>query len=584
MKHKKKISRISWQFIMLILLTIVLPSLVFFVYIVNRYSNDLLDRAIITRQSVLEEINRCIKLQFEDYQELSMTIYYDDEIKSLINSGDYSDPSPKQLEYLEKSMLAIINSKYNVDKIMLCFGDRVYEYGRTFSGMEEFREKYEPSVLAKEGRCIWLPTEIMQGALYRKPKDFVLARAINNENTNVGIFYLFLSDNFFSRIMTNDVLTSDNSHYYIIGQGGQIVASDTNTVGTAAHLPFDTDMMTGETGYFTLTDNGREEVITYSKMKLTGWTSIIVSDSSAIFANARQIEKIAAIFMTVFVLALILAYYITNRTIIEPVYRLYDGIRHVSEGQFERVALPKANNEVKQLTEGFNDMVSNMQSLLQRVRDEEAEKNRQRLKVLYMQIGPHFLYNTLNSIKWMAVLNNQTNIKLMLDSLMKLMAGVAYNEEDNISLAKEIELLDKYIYIQKIRFTNFSVEYHIPDELMNCRIGRFMLQPFVENSILHGLRGVNYPGMISVSAWADNGLCVEIRDNGRGYDPSAVTEKTENEDKKDHIGIKNVQERIHINYGDDYGVRIESKPGEGTRVVLRVPLTEEGDHGESSDS
>lgn len=121
-----------------------------------------------------------------------------------------------------------------------------------------------------------------------------------------------------------------------------------------------------------------------------------------------------------------------------------------------------------------------------------------------MQIGPHFLYNTLNSIKWMAVLNNQPGIKQMVESLMKLLGAVAYNKEDEISLREELELLESYIFIQKVRFMNFRVEYDVPEQVLSMKIGRFMLQPFVENCIIHGLHGLDYEGVIRIRIPADD--------------------------------------------------------------------------------
>lgn len=575
MRKMAKTNKIGWQLILMTAFIIVLPSILFFAFIVNKYSQDLLSRAITERQNILKEINLCTELQFEEYQELSMIIYYDQTIKSFIDSCEYENPSEEELTSLTKAMNTIINSKSCVDTLMICFGDTVYRYGRNFFEMDEYRNKYEDLVLERDGRCIWLPTEQMRVAVSHK-KDFALGRAINTSYKTVGTLYMFCSSDLFSQIMTNDALTRDNSHYYVVGIGNQIVMSDdTAAIGTSKEFEFGLDDCVGDEGHFSIGSGKNQQIVTYARMKNTGWVSLIISDSNAISANARSVQKIAQIFTMAYFAALALGYMLIIRLIIRPIQKLSSGMNLVSEGKFMEVQISSENNEITRLTECFNDMVLHIRNLMNRVREEELEKNRQRIKVLYMQIGPHFLYNTLTSIKWLAVLNNQQNIKQMVDSLMKLMTGVMYNEKDDIPLKKELELLEGYIYIQKMRFTNFTVIYDIPQSIMNVKIGRFMLQPFVENSILHGLRDVPYEGVIKIHAWCDDVLNIEVKDNGRGFDAGILEGKHGSDQEKDHIGIKNVKERIQLHYGKDYGVCVTSSVQNGTTVLIRIPIIRE---------
>ncbi len=568
--RKKGYHRLGWQFLILVAITVVIPSVLFFFIIVNRYSDDLLQQSVGERTALLQEINRTIALQLTDYEELSMTIYYNAATKDYIDSGEYDDPP----QAVDQVLNSIRYSQPHVESVLLCFGDRVHAYGRQYYNFRAYREQYEEQVLAAGGRCVWLPTEQMIGAYSRMPKCFALARTLNSADGPVGTMYMFCSSNLFDKILTNPALTEGGSHYYILAPNGQIVGSDQiEFIGTDQDLGFSTDDCVGEEGYLEFVDDkGHMQIVSYANIKELGWTSVIVSDSHYVYAGVDELMELSGVFTILYFLALLLGYGLVLYLLIRPMSRLSKGMECVARGEFLKLPKPPLRNEVEQLTDSYNDMVVHIQRLIEQVRVEEEAKNRQRMKVLNMQIGPHFLHNTLNSVKWMAVLNNQVGIKNMVDALMKVVAGVTYNKEDNITVRQELELLDSYIYIQKVRFVNFGVQYDIPEEVMDLQIGRFMLQPFVENSILHGLRGLPYAGLIEIRATCSDSLYFEIHDNGKGFDPEQPPCEDVVRNRQDHIGIENVKERIRIHYGEQYGVRVESRVGGGTTVYLKLPI------------
>ena len=478
----KKHNTIGKQIIGIIFFTIICPSIIFYWVVVKKYSDDLLQSAIKDRQNLLTAINRSLSLQFDITKELSMMIYYDKSVKEYIDNGDYSSIPNNVKESLE----SITNSYISVDSILLCFKDNVYTYGKTFTNLNEIRSKYEEDIIKRKGKSIWLPTTIMKGAFARKPKDYILSRAVNSKDGMVA--------------------------------------------------------------------------------------SVIIDKKSEILFDVNNITKLAVIF-TVFYLAVILlgniGIYIF---IIRPITRLSEGMDKVGNQEFSKLKIPYGGNEIKYLTERFNQMSGKIRELIQRVREEEAEKNEQRLKVLYMQIGPHFLYNTLNSIKWLAVLNKQDTIRQMIESVMKIMNGVTYESaQDMITIEHELKLLDSYIYIQKVRFMGFDVFYDVPEEILNYKIDRFILQPFVENSILHGIRDMKAGGEIRIviRLHDEKSLQVDIYDNGKGIEKNEDINWSR--ERKDSIGIKNVRERIYLHYGNNYGVVVENNPDKGVHVKLSLP-------------
>ena len=566
----KKHNTIGKQIIGIIFFTIICPSIIFYWVVVKKYSDDLLQSAIKDRQNLLTAINRSLSLQFDITKELSMMIYYDKSIKKYIDNGDYSSIPNNVKESLE----SITNSYLSVDSILLCFKDNVYTYGKTFTNLNEIRLKYEGDIIKRKGKSIWLPTTIMQGAFARKPKDYILSRAVNSKDGMVAIMYMFFSSDSLQKIIANPLLNKGGSSFYLLSSEGQVIVSKSEKeIGKKVNIKLPKENFDGNEGHFFIKDDsGSERLISYAKMTDPHWISVIIDKKSEILFDVNNITKLAVIF-TVFYLAVILlgniGIYIF---IIRPITRLSEGMDKVGNQEFSKLKIPYGGNEIKYLTERFNQMSGKIRELIQRVREEEAEKNEQRLKVLYMQIGPHFLYNTLNSIKWLAVLNKQDTIRQMIESVMKIMNGVTYESaQDMITIEHELKLLDSYIYIQKVRFMGFNVFYDVPEEILNYKIDRFILQPFVENSILHGIRDMQAGGAIRIviRLHDEKSLQVDIYDNGKGIEKNE--EINCSRERKDSIGIKNVRERIYLHYGNNYGVVVENNPDKGVHVKLSLP-------------
>lgn len=566
----KKHNTIGKQIIGIIFFTIICPSIIFYWVVVKKYSDDLLQSAIKDRQNLLTAINRSLSLQFDITKELSMMIYYDKSVKEYIDNGDYSSIPNNVKESLE----SITNSYISVDSILLCFKDNVYTYGKTFTNLNEIRLKYEGDIIKRKGKSIWLPTTIMQGAFARKPKDYILSRAVNSKDGMVAIMYMFFSSDSLQKIIANPLLNKGGSSFYLLSSEGQVVVSKSEKeIGKKVNIKLPKENFDGNEGHFFIKDDsGSERLISYAKMTDPHWISVIIDKKSEILFDVNKITKLAVIFTVFYLVVISLGNIGIYIFIIRPITRLSEGMDKVGNQEFSELKIPYGGNEIKHLTERFNQMSGKIRELILRVREEEAEKNEQRLKVLYMQIGPHFLYNTLNSIKWLAVLNKQDTIRQMIESVMKIMNGVTYESaQDMITIEHELKLLDSYIYIQKVRFMGFDVYYDVPEGILNYKIDRFILQPFVENSILHGIRDMQAGGAIRIviRLHDEKSLQVDIYDNGKGIEKNE--EINWSRERKDSIGIKNVRERIYLHYGNNYGVVVENNPDKGVHVKLSLP-------------
>lgn len=583
-KHtRRKHNRIGRQIIGIILVTIILPSVLFYWVVVKRYSEDLLQSSIAERRNLLTAINKSLSLHLDRMQELSMTLYYDKSVKSFIDSGMYDTVPPK----VEETFASMTNSYQAVDGITLCFPNKVYAYGREFSNLDHIRKTYDEITQRREGKSVFLPTTIMEGAFTRKPKDYILARAINSRSGQVATLYLFFSSDYLRKIIDNPSLRRGKTRYYLVAKNGRVVVSNRQSeIGHKIALPLKADDLKEGEGSFFLKEEAGEQMISYAKLSGTDWISLIADPGEELRFGVRNLVKLALFFTLFYVFVMLIGNVAIYRFIIRPIRNLSNGMDDVGEGAFIEIPLPKTENELRKLTEHFNRMSGKIEELIRRVREEESSKNELRMKVLYMQIGPHFLYNTLSSLKWMAILNKQSGIRKMTDAIMKIMAGVTYDcEKDRLTIEKELALLESYITIQQVRFSTFQVAIDVPAELMQYKIDRFLLQPFVENSILHGFQGRKEAGEIRITMRQEREkfLQVDIYDNGRGFEQIKPEERekklqTENlegkgcRSEKDRVGIRNVEERIHLHYGNEYGVVVENGMVTGVHVRLLLPL------------
>ena len=295
-----------------------------------------------------------------------------------------------------------------------------------------------------------------------------------------------------------------------------------------------------------------------------------------------------------------------NQTIISPVVALVKAAQRIAANDFFSEDVQVQNeDELGELVHAFNKMkyatgeyimaLEEKRKTLDLLHEEELEKLETekrlemiKLELLKSQINPHFLYNTLNSIKWMATIQNAPGIAEMTTALSRLLKNIAKGTEKSVPLSAELSLLDDYFTIQKYRYGGtISLEYRIDDEAaLSCLIPRFTLQPVVENSIFHGIEPKGTPGTITIHIFRKNDaiLQIDITDDGVGMTEEQARQLlSENKNEKTEffreIGISNVHKRLQYEFGEDYGLRVESRLSEFTTVSVLLPFAPQEDIG-----
>lgn len=271
---------------------------------------------------------------------------------------------------------------------------------------------------------------------------------------------------------------------------------------------------------------------------------------------------------------------LVSNILAKPLGRLSHAMNQFKQGDFSQQVPVAANDEVGQVTECFNQMVLEIKELIDNNYVITLKEKESELNALQSQINPHFLYNTLDSLYWRAQNDGNEEIAEDILALSQLFRLVLGQGKATIAVRHEKELITRYLQIQKMRFSmRLEYEIDIDDEILDYYIPKLILQPFVENAIIHGLEKAGNPGCIYVNGRMQNGyLKFTVKDTGVGMTPEQVQAIWETDDLRRYeshrIGgyaIKNVKERLELKYRNNYTLEIESTVGIGTSVIIIIP-------------
>lgn len=329
--------------------------------------------------------------------------------------------------------------------------------------------------------------------------------------------------------------------------------------------------------YFIKTDKTGQRLYTVSTSQNTGWTVVGVAYFSELNNTASQTRIWYILIALLLFLIAFLVSGILAREITRPIKKLKQAMSKVENGNFDTALVPEAEqNEIGSLSRSFNIMTRKIQDLIFQNTEEQRQKRKSELRALQAQINPHFLYNTLDSIVWMAELGKSQEVVLMTSSLAKLLRQSISNDEELVSIRQEIDYTRSYLTIQKSRYKDkLNFEINVSEEILEQKIVKLTLQPIVENAIYHGVKFKERKGTVWISGSMEDGkIMLAVTDDGVGMSAEQLVhifEPKEEKKKSNGVGINNVQKRLHLYYGMEYGLTYESEEGMGTTVYICIP-------------
>jgi hypothetical protein len=328
--------------------------------------------------------------------------------------------------------------------------------------------------------------------------------------------------------------------------------------------------------------NGTRQTVVTKTVGYTGWKLVGVIKGTGISLNMLKTRLfiVFVILLIIFIVILINSY--ISFRVTNPIRELEKSVKALEEGNLDADIYMGGSYEVQHLGKSVQDMKFRIKGLMQDIVNEHEEKRKSEFDSLQAQINPHFLYNTLDIIVWQIENEKQSEAVHTVTALARFFRLSLGKGKNIVTVKDEIDHVKNYLMIQHMRFKNkFDYEFDIAEDVLELPSLKLMLQPLVENAIYHGMEFMDGDGMIMVKAWRkEDELYLSVADNGLGMTEDKVEmiltgKSTSGNGRGSGIGVKNVNERIKLYFGEAYGLTIDSEPDEGTTVIIHLPAKDE---------
>ncbi|MFF2481433.1 sensor histidine kinase [Paenibacillus sp. NPDC058071] len=326
----------------------------------------------------------------------------------------------------------------------------------------------------------------------------------------------------------------------------------------------------------------KEWLISHSSSAATGWHVLVIQPRSEELQQLNQIRWLTVGFVIMILLVNIPLSWLFSKLFLNPLKRLLKSMREVQDGDFSQYVNIELRDEIGQLGRGYNTMVTKIKELIQNVYQSELSQKDAELKMLQSQINPHFLYNTLNSITWMAYREGADKSADMIERLSVFFRFNLSQGADIISIEKELAIVENYLYLSKIRFGDkLTYSIDVQPHLKRVLMPKLLLQPLVENAVVHGIEQMEGEGFIHLSIYeTETEVVMEVTDNGVGIQPDKLEtlrstgqgnrSLVDSSERSGGFALYNTRERLHNYFGDGVTIDINSRVGFGTSVKLRI--------------
>ena len=539
-------------------------------------------------QTIIQQMNQNIDSYIDYMENTSYLVSSNEDVQKYL-FGDTADPEARdrilsQFETILDSRSDILNLGIIAEN-----GRMLINNGQHLTNQDLDIHSQEWYTNALEGReSVYLTSSHVQHIISgERPWVITLSRGIRNKEMGTGqekegVFFIDLNYSAISELCDQSMVGNQGYAFIVDADGNIVYHPQQQQLYNELQTENIDLVMNAGSDIVTWGDGINKKMYSISRAEKTGWT---VVDCVRVEELLRRSNEAQSIYVLVAIGLMAVALFFSRfvaKSITLPIQRLCDSMERVQEGDFSvSDIVVDSENEIGSLTKSFNVMTQRIHELMaQNIREQEA-KRKSELKALQSQINPHFLYNTLDSIIWMAEGKKNEEVVLMTASLARLLRQSISNEDELVSIGQEIEYARGYLTIQKMRYKD-KLEFRIEVEpsILNIRLIKLVLQPVIENAIYHGLKYKESRGLLLVKGFMKNGNAVlQVIDDGVGMDQETLDHIYERHKVDYHsngVGIYNVQKRLQLYYGNEYGIVYESKPGEGTTATITIPGQQEG--------
>jgi two-component system sensor histidine kinase YesM len=561
------------------------------------YMKALKAKLIDSINTSLEQTGRSVDWKVKGVHKYMDLVLSSERIITILNEETF-DPAKGMSYKTEKELEKFFYSCFYGDStikyaaLFNCNGGCFLYNGGVLQNEEEVKKSgWYRKIVDGNGRIVWTG-QVVETNLLSVSKDYFIAgrvlKDVTAKNLNqLGVFMISLDNDFFSDSFA-DVEEIPGAEAAIVDRDGMIITQqgmpDMNDI---TGYPFYHQIRNGEKGYLFTKFKGQQVAVVFSTSIVTGWKIVKIVPSKYLIGELQNMSYLTLfLLLGSFVFCYIVSYAV-SRGISRPIKTLAAAMKQVGQKNFDIVVKVISKDEIGMISEGFNTMIKNIKDLFTRAIEEEQMKRKAQIRALQYQINPHFLYNTLSSIRLISCEAGDLKAAEMMKTLINLLKNTISKAEFLITIGEEIGNIEDYIQIQKIQYENrLMVQYAIDEEILKYQMPSMLLQPLVENAIIHGLNNkLNMDAeeaLIEIRGYIkDRDIIFEICDNGVGIDSKKIAgllqaENPSVSEKKSsvHIGIKNIHERLQYEFGKSYGVTVESEDAKFTLVRLNLPCIE----------
>jgi two-component system sensor histidine kinase YesM len=560
--------RNKFFFIFLFISIIPFSFLIYYSYTSTR--DQITEQSYASLSGTMNQINLNVENRLDYYHQLSNTLYMDAQLRNYL-SNNYKQAFYylDAFDYINRTLTDILTINANIEEITIYTNNKtLYSDGVFIKYMEELPENIKKDAFQAAGNTIYTHTSDKVA-----PKHYIsLVSSLSYFSLThpYGILKIDITDNELYSLIEQENM---NKSIYIIDQRGDIITStDKNLVSTKLYdtTPIE-DQLISQSGRFDKVIGGQKQFVMYKRLS-NGWTTVITEPYSVLLFNTNKATQRIIWISIISIIASILFIYITTKLITKRIGLLLSQIRKFESGNFKVTGKPMGRDEIGQLSFAFNKMAFKIRDLIEVVYIKEIAKKEAELTMLQAQINPHFLYNILSSISSIAVKQGDMQVYQMVNHLAKYYRISLNKGKPIIWLEQEINLVKDYISIQKIRFKDMlHMHYELDETLFRLSTIKLIIQPFVENAINHAVWNTSGINIIIKMQSDGNDILLKIIDDGMGMTRANLERAFNKTNNLSGYGIKNVDDRIKLTFGESYGVEIFSKLGIGTSVTIRIP-------------
>lgn len=531
-----------------------------------------MEYAISATQKTKQNIEIILKLAYD----MSISLSEKSDILGELQRSDLSQKT--EVANINSMLRQLVDLQEYFDGIYIIGENGTFISSNSVSKLDSVLEKYQlPKDLHKEMKSRF--SDINKKGYYISNSEDGMISLISGVQNNLtgqylGIIVIDINHTYLREAFS--VASFENvEKVMIVNQKGDILFSFPYNVYLGEVIEQNPELLDLKTMQINSKVFKKDSIIASETIEYSDWKLIRIINTDKVFHSVNVLGKITLYICMFFIPISLIASLIISVYFTKPIVELNNKIKKVEKGDLSVTISTERKDELGELSGAFNKMLVQLKNLINDKVDQQKKKSDMEFQVLQAQINPHFLYNTLNSIKWLAVIQNIENISEMTSAIINLLKYNISSKSTLVTLSEEIESIKNYANIQKYRYgSNFNIEYNIDDETSKFKILKFILQPLVENSIFHGFKNYKYGGEIKIRSYiVDENLLIEVKDNGCGIDKEK-SESMDDEARKMHsgIGLNNIHDRICLYFGAEYGITVNNGEDLGMSILIRLPI------------